>query len=100
VTEQETELNRGDSHLNANSLLSADAVHRQSRFTSIARSQGKEPHFAPNAAVFTFGATPLKCAQDGRDSVCYTVPKKVPHSRASDSRFHPLDHAATAEETR
>jgi hypothetical protein len=28
------------------------------------------------------------------------VLKKAVHGRASDSRFHPLDHAATAEEMR
>ncbi len=34
------------------------------------------------------------------DSVCDTVLKKAVHGRASDLRFHLLDHAASAEETR
>ena len=93
-------MNRGDSHLTAISLLSGDAIHRQTRSTFLARPRDKEPHFTSHAAVFMFGAVSLKCAQDGRDSVCYTVLKKAVHGRASDPRFHLLDHAATAEETR
>ncbi|HVJ09447.1 MAG TPA: hypothetical protein VM554_13795 [Acidisarcina sp.] len=100
MTEQETEWNRGDSHLNAISLLFGDGINRQTRSTFLARPRDKEPRFAPHAAVFTFGAAPLKCAQGGRDSVCDTVLKKAVHGRASDPRFHLLDHAATAEETR
>ena len=94
------ELNRGDSHLTAISLLSGDAIDRQTRSTFLARPRDKEPHFALDAAVFKFGAAPLKRVQKGRDSVCYTVLKRAVHGRASDSRFHLLDHAASAEETR
>jgi len=46
----------------------------------------------------------LKSTQQRRDSDCHAVPKKVLHSRASDSRFHLLDqteiHAAAVEEAR
>ena len=100
MTEQETGLNRGDSHLSTISLLPGDAIDPQTRSTFLAGLRDKEPRFALDAAVFKFGAATLKCAQDGRDSVCNTVPKKAVHGRASDPRFHLLDHAATAEETR
>jgi len=100
VTEQETEWNRGDSHLNANSLLPGDAIDRQTRSIPLARPRDKEPHFAPNATAFRFGAALLKCAQDEHDSVCYTAPNKVPHRCTSDPRFHLLAHAATTEEAR
>ena len=93
-------MNRGDSHLTAISPLSGDAIDRQTRSTFLARPRDKEPHFAPHAAVFTFGAATLKCAQGGGDSVCDTVLKKAVHGRASNPRFHLLDHAASAEETR
>jgi hypothetical protein len=33
----------------------------------------------------------LKGAQQRRDSVCFTVPKKALHRRSSDSRFHPCN---------
>jgi hypothetical protein len=55
-----------------------------------ARPLNKEPHRASGIARLLFGAATLKSAQQGRDSVSYTVPKKACHSRASDSHFHPL----------
>jgi hypothetical protein len=54
----------------------------------------------PHSLVLKFGAATLKSAQQGRDFVSFTVPRKVLHSRASDSRFHPLDYAAAVEEAR
>ena len=69
-----------------------------------ARPRDKEPHLAPGIARLLFGAATLKSAQQGRDSDRSTVPKKAFHSRASDSRFHPLVrieiHAAAGEEAR
>ncbi len=53
-----------------------------------------------DSLVLKFGAVTLKSAQQGRDSVTFTVPNKVLHRCASDSRFHLLDHAAAVEEAR
>jgi hypothetical protein len=54
----------------------------------------------PHSLVLKFGVATLKSAQQGRDSISFTVPKKACHSRTSDSRFHSLDHAAAVEEAR
>ena len=72
----------------------------KTRSTRLAKLRDKEPHLAPINAVFKFGANPLKSALQVREFVYFTVPKKVSHSRASELRFHLLDHAATAEEAR
>jgi hypothetical protein len=98
-------LNWGDSHLNhANSTLPGDAIgpmtgKTRSAFLA-ARPSDKEPHLASGIARLLFGAATLISAQQGRDSACRAMPKKVVHRCASDSRFHPLDHAAAVEEAR
>jgi hypothetical protein len=99
------ELNRGDRRQNdPTSLLLGDAIRRQIRFPRLARPPDKEPYLASGIARLLFGAVTLKSARQGRDSVCYTMPKKAFHSRASDPRFHPFDHAeihaAAVEEAR
>jgi hypothetical protein len=53
------------------------------------RPRDKEPHLAPGIARLPFGVVTLKSAQQGRDFVCFTVPKKALHSRSFDLRFHP-----------
>jgi hypothetical protein len=77
---------------------------RFSPLTSGPKPRYKAPHLAPAFAGLLFGAATLKSAQQGRDSVRSTVPKKVSHSRASDSRFHASTHAeihaAAVEEAR
>jgi hypothetical protein len=63
----------------------------KTRFTILAACPlNKEPHLAPAFARLKFGAATLKNAQQGRNSVRPTVPKKVLHSRASNSCFHPI----------
>jgi hypothetical protein len=64
-------------------------IHPSRRLTSGPRPQDKAPHLASGIARLLFGAATLKSAQQGRDSACFTVPKKAFHSRASDSRLHP-----------
>ena len=49
------------------------------------RPRDKEPHLAPGIACLPLGVVTLKSAQQGRDSVCFTVPKKALHRRSSDS---------------
>jgi hypothetical protein len=56
-----------------------------------ARPRDKERHLASVIARLPLGAVTLKSAQQGRDSVCFTVPKKALHSRSSDSRLHPSE---------
>jgi hypothetical protein len=58
------------------------------------RPRDKDPHLAPGIACLPLGVVTLKGAQKGRDSVCFTVPKKAFHSRASELRFHPAIRAA------
>ena len=77
----------------------------KTRFAFLAaKPWDKEPHLASGIARLLFGAATFKSAQQGRDSVRSTVPKKAFHSRASDSRFRPLDqaeiHTAAVEEAR
>jgi hypothetical protein len=55
------------------------------------RPLNKEPHLASGIARLLFGAATLKSTQQGRDSDCFTVPKKAFHSRASDSRLYPSE---------
>jgi len=55
------------------------------------RPRDKEPHLAHGTVCLPLGVVTLKSTQQGRDSVCFTVPKKAFHIRASDSRFHPCD---------
>jgi hypothetical protein len=98
-------LNWGDSHLNhANSTLPGDAIGAMTGKTRstflVARPLDKDLHLASRIARLLFGAATLKNAQQRRDSVSLTVPRKVLHSRASDSLIHPLDHAAAVEEAR
>jgi hypothetical protein len=57
--------------------------------TSRVRPRDKEPHFAPGIVCLPLGVVTLKSAQQGRDFVCFTVPKKALHSRSFDLRFHP-----------
>jgi hypothetical protein len=68
------------------------------------RPRDKEPHLAPGIACFPLGVVTLKCAQQGRDFVCFTVPKKALHCRSSDSHsIHAIPariHAAAVEEAR
>jgi hypothetical protein len=58
----------------------------------------------PHSLALKFGAATLKSAQQGRDSGSFTVPRKVIHSCASNSRFHVSTrakiHAAAVEEAR
>ena len=56
VTEQETEWNRGDSHLNAISLLPGHAFDRQTRSSFPAKPRDKGPHLARGVARLPFGA--------------------------------------------
>jgi hypothetical protein len=49
------------------------------------RPRDKEPHLAPGIACLPLGVVTLKSAQQGRDSVCFIVPKKALHRRSSDS---------------
>ena len=49
------------------------------------RPRDKEPHLAPGIACLPFTVVTLKSAQQGRDFVCFTVPKKALHRRSSDS---------------
>ena len=66
--------------------LPGDAIPRQTRSTLLAvRPRDKEPHLAPGIACLPLGVVTLKSAQQGRDSVCFTVPKKALHRRSSDS---------------
>ena len=89
----------------ANPWLPADLFDRQTRSSLLAvRPLDKEPHLASGIARLLFGAATLKSTQQGRDSDCFTVPKKAFHSRASNSRFYPYDprriYAAAVEEAR
>ena len=100
VTEQETEWNQGDSHLNAISLLPGHAFDRQTRSSFPARPRDKERHFAPGIARPPFGAAILKTTQKRRDFACHTMPRKTIHSRASNSGFRSSTHAAATEDAR
>jgi hypothetical protein len=86
----------GDSHLNDATLRASWRCRkpndRQTRSTLLAaRPWDKEPHLASAIARLLFGAATFKSAQQGRDSVRSTVPKKAFRSRASDSCFHPFN---------
>jgi hypothetical protein len=50
-----------------------------------ARPRDKEPHLVPGIARLPLGVVTLKSAQQERDSVCLTVPKKALHRSSSDS---------------
>jgi len=64
----------------------------KTRFAFLAaKPWDKEPHLASGIARLLFGAATFKSAQQGRDSVRSTVPKKAFRSRASDSCFHPFN---------
>jgi hypothetical protein len=64
----------------------------------------KEPHLASGIACLPLVMVTLKSAQRGLDSVCFTVPKKASHSRASDSHsiraIRAPVHAAAVPEAR
>jgi hypothetical protein len=95
----------GDSHLNdANYLLPGDAIGamtgKPDPHSSLSDLRRKSRISHPHSLVLKFGAATLKSAEQGRGSVLSTVPKKACHSRASDSRFHSLDHATAVEEAR
>ena len=100
VTEQETEWNRGDSHLSAISLLPGHALQRLTRSNFLARPRDKEPYFTPGIARLPFGAVILMSTQKGRDFAFHTMPRKTIHSPASNSGFHSSTHAAATEVAR
>jgi hypothetical protein len=66
--------------------LPSDAIPPANQINFLAvRPLVKEPHLAPGIACLPLGVVTFKSAQRGRDSVCFTVPKKALHSRSSDS---------------
>jgi hypothetical protein len=48
------------------------------------RPRDKELHLTPGIACLPLGVVTLKSAQNGRDFIYFTVPKKAFHSRTSD----------------
>ncbi len=92
----------------ANSTLPGDAIGPmtgKTRPTFLAPDLWRKSRIShPHSLVLKFDAATLKSTQQGQDSVSFTVPKKVVHSCASDSRIHVSTHAkihaAAVEEAR
>ena len=85
----------GDTRQNrSNSSLPADAIHRQSRFTSSNRTSDKEPRSATASACSLFGVAPLKCTSSKCVSIRHIMPEEADHDACSDPGFQSSNRVA------
>jgi hypothetical protein len=85
----------GDTRQNrSTSSLPADAIHRQSRFTSSNLTADKEPRSATAFACLLFDTTTLKCTSSTCVVIRDIMPKKAAHDACSDPEFHSSTRAA------